>query len=100
VSYLLEFFIKYYARDPCVRFNSVKADNEKPVVDRRLDRPDTRIDDALPREIRITDVHLISSVVKTSKTDNHQQKPTENPRLSPLFSVCECSLLLKERAQN
>ena len=62
MSYLLEFFIKYYARDPCVRFNSVKADHEKHVVDRRLDRPDKRIDDGMPREIRITDVHLISSL--------------------------------------
>ncbi len=58
------------------------------VVDRRLERPDTRIDDALPREIRITDVHLISSLVKTSETDNHQQKPTENPTpLSPFLCL-------------
>ena len=28
-------------------------------------------------------VHLISSLVKISEIDNHQQKPTENQRLSP-----------------
>jgi hypothetical protein len=33
-------------------------------------------------------VHLISSLVKTSQTDNHQQKPTENQRrLPPAFAT-------------
>jgi Predicted soluble lytic transglycosylase fused to an ABC-type amino acid-binding protein len=39
-------------------------------------------------------VHLISSLVKISETDNQQQKPTENPRLSPLFSAHECACFL------
>jgi len=32
-------------------------------VDRRLDRPDTRIGDSLLRELRVADAHLISSLV-------------------------------------
>ena len=31
-----------------------------------------------------------TSLVKISETDNHQQTPTENQRLSPLFSVQDC----------
>ena len=38
-------------------------------------------------------VHLISSLVMIGATDNHQQKPTENLRLSPLFSARDCSCL-------
>ena len=34
---------------------------------------------------------MISSLVKIGETDNHQQKPRENPRFSPLFSVHECA---------
>ena len=34
---------------------------------------------------------MISSLVKISETDNQQKKPTENPRLSPLFSAHECA---------
>jgi len=45
-------------------------------------------------------VNLISSLVKISETDNQQQKPTENPRLSPLFSVHECSCFSIQLAQN
>ena len=45
-------------------------------------------------------VHLISSLVTISETDNQQQKPTENPRLSPLFSARDCSCLRIELAQN
>jgi hypothetical protein len=37
--------------------------------------------------------------VKISETDNHQQKPTENPRLSPLFFVDDCWYLAIELAQ-
>jgi hypothetical protein len=38
--------------------------------------------------------------VKIGRTDNHQQKPTENQRLSPLLSVCNCSSLSIQQAQN
>ena len=39
-------------------------------------------------------MHLISSLVKISETDNQQQKPTENPRLSSLFSAHEYACFL------
>jgi hypothetical protein len=53
---------------------------------------DTRI--ANPRRTAgepgmVCPAQLISSLVKISRTDNHQQKRTENQRLSPFFSVRE-----------
>jgi len=45
-------------------------------------------------------VNLISSLVSIRQTDNHQQKPTANQLLSPLFSVRDCVCLLIEPAEN
>ena len=38
----------------------------------------------MPRELTLIDMQLISSLVKISRVDNHQQRPTETQRLSSL----------------
>ena len=82
MSYLLELFIKYYARDPWVRFNSVKADNEKHVVDRRLDPLDTRIDDALPGNQN----HGCALDFESREDQRDGQQPAKNNgKSAPLF---------------
>ncbi len=53
--------------------------------------PETRIADSLPRENRITDVHLISSLVRLCETNIHQ-KNDQQISASPRFPVRDCSL--------
>jgi len=64
VSYLLEFFIKYYARDPCVRFNSGKI---AILRKKKQIRDDTRIGNPHAVYIRRVKMATAGSLLLCSK---------------------------------